>query len=94
MTRPPYRRSDEIAAYTYRTELLCPTCTIETLIAIGDAAPAALDLPAEDVLDQCAGALAIDRDDKTSYDSHEFPKVVHLDQLSPDDCCAHCRELL
>ena len=94
MTRQPYRRSDEIAAYIYRAELLCPTCTIATMVAVGVAAPAARDMSAEDVLDQCAGASAIDRDDETSYDSDEFPKVVHLDQLAADDRCGRCREML
>ena len=92
MNRPPYRRSDEVAAYTYRAEILCPACTIEALIAAGDAAPAACDMPAETVLDQCAGALAIDRDDETTFDSDESPKVVHLDRLAADETCGACRQ--
>ena len=92
MNRPPYRRSDEVAAYTYRAEILCPACTIDALIAAGDAAPAARDMPTEDVLDQCAGALAIDWDDETTFDSDEFPKVVHLDYLAADETCGACRK--
>lgn len=90
----PYRRCDEIAAYSYRAEILCPACTIEALIAARDAAPAARDMPAEAVLDQCAGALAVDRDDETTFDSHEFPKVVHLDQVVADEQCGACRQNL
>ncbi|MBI5738853.1 MAG: hypothetical protein HY997_23575 [Mycolicibacterium neoaurum] len=92
MNRPARRPSDEVAAYTYQAEILCPACTIETLIAAGDPAPAARDMPAEDVLDQCAGALAIDRDDETTFDSDEFPKVVHLDHLAADEQCGACRQ--
>lgn len=90
----PYRRCDEIAAYAYRAEMLCPACTIEALISAGDAAPAARDMPAETVLDQCAGALAVDRDDEATFDSGEFPKVVHLDQVAADERCGACRQKL
>lgn len=55
MNRPPYRRSDEIAAYTYQAGIYCPACLIETMIADGIAAPAARDMPTDDVLEQCAG---------------------------------------
>ena len=91
MSRPPYRRADEIAAYTYRAEVLCPTCLIEAMISAGDASPAARDMPTEDVLDQRAGANAINPDDETSFDSDEFPKVVFLDQLPDGATCDVCR---
>ncbi len=90
----PYRRCDEIAAYSYRAEILCPACTIEALVAAGDAAPAARDMPAEAVLNQCAGALAVDRDDETTFDSDEFPKVVHLDQVADSEQCGACHQKL
>ena len=51
-------------------------------------------MPTDDVLDQCAGAMAIDRDDETSFDSDEFPKAVFLDWLDPADTCAGCHEPL
>ena len=53
------------------------------MIAAGDASPAARDMPVEDVLDQCAEAMAIDRSDETSFDSNEFPKAVFLDWSPP-----------
>jgi hypothetical protein len=90
MNRPPYRRSDEVAAYTYRTEVYCPACLITRMIAAGDASPAAGDLPAEDVLDQCAEAAALHRTDEASFDSSEFPKVVFLDQVRDADTCGYC----
>ena len=86
----PHRRCDEIAAYSYRAEILCPACTIEAMIAARTAAPAARDMPAETVLDQCAGAFAVDRDDKTTFDSDEFPKVVHLDHVRAAEPCGAC----
>lgn len=90
MNRPPYRRADEIAAYTYRAAIYCPPCVLETMIAAGDTSPAARDMSPEDVLDQCAGACAIERDDATSFDSDDFPKVVILDQLPAGATCDEC----
>jgi hypothetical protein len=92
--RPPYRHASEIAGYTYRADLLCPSCTIEAMIGAGDAGPAARDMPTEDVLEQCAGALGIDRDDEHTFDSDEFPKVALLDHLAANEACAACHEAL
>lgn len=94
MSRAPYRRTDEIAAYCYRAEIFCPSCVIDAMIAAGDAAPAARDMSAEGVLDQCAGASAIERDDEVSFDSDEFPKVVFLHQLDERATCDACRSEL
>lgn len=91
MNRPPYRRSDEIAAYSYRAGLYCPVCVIEAMIADGIAAPAARDMATDDVLEQCAGALGIDRDDESSFDADEFPKPVHLDSLTDAATCDRCQ---
>jgi hypothetical protein len=94
MNRLPYRRGDDIAAYTYRADIYCPACLIEATIADGLAAPAARDMPTDDVLEQCAGALAIDRDDDTTYDTGEFPKPVFLDWLTSDEACTRCHQRL
>lgn len=69
----------------------CPACLIEAMINLGAASPAARDMPAEGILDQCAAASAIDRSDETSFDSFEFPKVVFLRQLPDGATCDHCR---
>jgi hypothetical protein len=94
VNRPPYRRSDGIAAYTYRADLHCPRCVIEVMIATGIASPAARDMPVEDVLDQCAAAMAIDSDDETSFDTDEFPKPCFVDSLDPADTCGTCHQPL
>jgi hypothetical protein len=89
MTWPPFRRSDEIAACA-RSELgqtggawcsastgpncAAPCARLRHCSASEVLHRAARDMPAEDVFDRCAGALAIDRDDETSFDTHEFPK--------------------
>jgi hypothetical protein len=94
MNRLPYQRLDEIAAYLYQADLYCPACIIDAMIAHKDAAPAARDMPVDDVLDQCADAMAIDRHDETSYDSSEFPKVVLRIDLADDDHCGACHNEL
>jgi len=89
-------RSDDIVAYAYAADIYCPACTVSELMARGLAAPAAADMDTEDVLDQIAGANAIDRDDERSFDSNEFPKVVFRDQIdSYDDHnrCGSCGEV-
>lgn len=45
-------------------------------IEAGILAPAARDMPIEDVLNQAAAYLGIDRDDETSFDSDDFPKLI------------------
>lgn len=79
-------KSWDIAAYTYRAEILCPTCVIEALIHDGLAAPAARDMNEERVLDQIAEANAIERYNEWSYDSDEFPKVVFEGSLQGEHC--------
>jgi hypothetical protein len=71
----------DIAGYTYNTENYTPTNLIEVLIAAGEASPAARDMAVEDVLDQIAGANAVDRYDERSFDSSEFPKVIFWSQV-------------
>ena len=80
----------QIVAYTYRAEILCPACVIESMVAHRDASPATRDMGAEPALDQIAGANAIDREDEYSFDSSYFPKVVLSSQVEPDEYCNAC----
>lgn len=75
----------DIVGYTYRAENYMPANLIEVLIANGEASPAARDMNVEEVLNQIAGANAIDRMDEYSFDSSEFPKVIFDSQLTEDD---------
>lgn len=74
----------DIVAYTYKADVYMPEDLIERLIADGIASPGARGMYVEEVLDQIAGANAIDRDDESSFDSDEFPKVVFRDQFDDD----------
>ena len=69
-------RSTDIVAYTYQAELLCPDCV---LVAVDT-----YHLPNEDAegaLDRAARLRGIDREDESSFDSDEFPKVVFADSI-------------
>jgi len=78
----------DIVAYTYQAEMICPEHIVAALPK-DVLSPTAHDMRAEDVLDQVAAYLGIDREDEHSYDSDEFPKVVFLDSLTEGDLCAH-----
>lgn len=90
-----YRKSFDIAGYTYRAENLCPACTIKALpTGEGEAfdgwADATGCMTAEENLSELAAAFGIDRMDESSYDSGDFPKVVFSDQLEDDETCDRC----
>lgn len=77
----------DIVGYTYKAENYMPRQLIEVLINEGRAAPAARDMPVEDVLDQIVGAEALDLDrmDERSFDSGDFPKVIFESQITESD---------
>ncbi|MFZ2176583.1 MAG: hypothetical protein WAW17_21590 [Rhodococcus sp. (in: high G+C Gram-positive bacteria)] len=77
--------ASEIAGYTYKAENYRPEKLVEVLIAEGAASPGARGMSVEDVLDQIAGANAIDRHDERSFDSSEFPKVILVGQSTEAD---------
>jgi hypothetical protein len=69
-------RADDIAGYTYDTQNFEPGDLIEYMIAKGELSPGARGMNIEDVLDQHAGGLGIDRHDERSYDSSEHPIAI------------------
>jgi len=82
-----------IVGYDYRASRYCPTHLIERLVADGVASPAAVDMNEEDVLDQVAGANGIDRNNESTFDSGDFPKVL-LSLHTERDACETCGEVL
>jgi len=78
--------------YTFRADTYTPQALVEHLVSIGELSPAARDMDVEEVLNQHAGANAIDRDDEESFDSDEFPKAVFEHQVTIDDHPALGRE--
>jgi hypothetical protein len=82
-----------IVGYTYRADNFHPDCLISTMVASRELSPAARDMSAENVLDQHAGANAIDRDNLWSFDSGEFPKPFTDDEARGDESCGVCGKL-
>lgn len=79
-----------IMAYHFNADLYHPACMI--LIATGNVA--AKDDDAERVLDEWAATMGINRQDESTYDSHNFPKVIFADNIEPTDYCGKCQENL
>lgn len=76
-----------IIGYTWRADVWCDEC-IATEFAGEDTS----GFFAEDLLDDAAMRLGIDRYDEHSYDSDEFPKVI-LGPTDPEQC-TQCGEEL
>ena len=84
-----YQQSDDITAYTYKADIVCPLCIIDALpsgLEDLDFAPGDV----ETALDAIAKLQGIDRCDETTYDSGEFPKVIFRDQVEDGNVCGVC----
>jgi len=75
----------DIAGYTYRADNHRPDELVELLIGEGRLAPGARGMDADEALDQLAAVEGFDREDETSFDSDEFPKVILRINLTEDD---------
>jgi len=77
--------NNEIVGYTFKADNYRGDDLIEELIKAKLASPAARDMAVEDVLDQIAGANAIDREDEYTFDTDDFPKVIFGSQVDISD---------
>lgn len=77
---PVYGNPGDIVGYMYCAAEYTPeqwhAAYVERWIQGGVLAPAARDMAVEDILNQAAAYLGIDRDDEYSFDSDDFPKVI------------------
>lgn len=88
-------RPFDIVAYVYRADLYCPECLPDVMqrrADLLDVYPAGFNTEAW--LDRCAEVLGIDREDESTFDSDDFPKVVFRDQLEDDERCGRCGRVL
>lgn len=83
-------RADVVSAYLFAGDLWHGRCLVDGMVAAGDLSPAARDMDVEEVLDQHAGALGLDRGDEQTFDSETFPKVVFECQVESTDTCGAC----
>ena len=85
---------DTIVAYTYRTEILCPTCTTA---AVAEAQGVNLPMAGvgqESWLTFMSECLGIDRMDESAFDSGDFPKVIFPYGVTDGERCGGCLEEL
>jgi hypothetical protein len=77
---PVYGQVGDIVGYMYCAAEYSPeqwrAAYVERWIAGGVLAPAARDMRVEDILDQAAAYMGVDRSDEYSFDSDDFPKVI------------------
>lgn len=84
----------------FQADNLCPPCTIRALpTGEGQAFDGREDMStppmsAEENLTGIAQAFGIDRDNESSFDSGDFPKVIFSTQVEDDECCGSCDEVL
>jgi hypothetical protein len=84
-----YQNSYDIVAYTYKADLICPTCILDALPDAWEVDKVeASDI--ETALHMIAETQDVDYDNETTYDSGEFPKVVFRDQVEDGDVCGEC----
>jgi hypothetical protein len=82
--RRSWQRSDDVVAYTYKADVMCPSCMLKAVPTPNPATHSA-----ESALDILAKETGIDRYDENTFDSDEFPKVVFRDQLT-NEVCGEC----
>jgi hypothetical protein len=84
-----HRMPDDIVGYSYRAANYCPNCTLRVLHSSPTGEPPIAGMSIELHLDVLARMRGIDRDDESSYNSGEFPKVLFRD-MADDDTCESC----
>ena len=92
--QPTFVKSFAIEAYDFRADRFCGGC-IQVVLPEderydGWALTAPITMAAEDNLDEMARAFGIDREDESSFDSADFPKVVFADEIEDGDRCGRC----
>lgn len=77
---PVYGQVGDVVGYQYCAQEYSPEqwrdTYLERWIQGGVLAPAARDMRVEDILNQAAAYLGVDRDDEYSFNSDDFPKVI------------------
>jgi hypothetical protein len=82
----------DIEAYAYQADLYCPRCMVRFFDHVAPRLPRYPEL----ILELAAELLGINREDESSFDSGDFPKVVLGINLNDDryDHCGSCGDCL
>lgn len=78
---------DSIVGYTYQADIYCPKCILSQLHIVEPLADV------EVMLDRAAEMRNIDRNDESTFDTDDFPKVI-LSVSNEGERCGQCHELL
>lgn len=82
-----HRSASRIAGYIYNGDLLCLDCIYSDSVSLFWRAGGRVEsLSAETNLNATAKYLGIDREDETSFDSNDFPKVIFAASVTDDEC--------
>lgn len=83
-----------IVGYTYNAETYCVDCA-HGLARRSNPDPAPVESMSTEVeMNDWARVVKVDRHDESSYDSHDFPKVIFACTTADDDICGECGERL
>ncbi len=85
--------STNIAAYFYGEQTVCPACIKDIVVPFYRIADS--ERSTEDILNEAAAFVGIDRSNEANFNSREFPKAIDGSEIiKGDDYCYVClREL-
>jgi hypothetical protein len=89
-------RADAIVGYTFNADNYCTRCFAKVLPTgegeayDGWALADGVSMSTEDNLTEIATAFGIDREDESSFDSGDFPKVIFACQIDGPEACGLC----
>lgn len=82
-------RSSDVVGYTYQADVYCDDhmrAIAKRQLVTNDVATMWGDCgSAEDIIGEWASAIGLDRDDESTFDSGDFPKVIP-EELAHADC--------
>ena len=95
-SRAYWVHATDIVGYTFRADIYCPECIVGAL-PTGDgeafdgwALAGGVRKSAEDNLSEVAAAFGINRDNESSFDSGDFPKVIFASMTEDAGTCGSC----
>ena len=90
------QKARDIVGYTFQADTYCSGCIIDQLPTghgqpyDGWALAPGVFMPVEANLDEIAYAFGIDRNDETTFDSGDFPKVIFSSMVEDTEHCGSC----
>lgn len=90
--------STDIVGYMFKADIYCPEHIIEAMTSTEDfegwGLAEGVEMSVEENLNEIAAAFATDRQDESSFDSDEFPKVIFAGMGNEDVLCSVCGEII